>query len=232
MFRSRKIYSIASVIVFIFFTIAGHAQHIYRLGWLPQINTSFSLQKDWKLSTELENRIMVLEGPQSHFSSGRSRLERTDIEAVLTKKTGARGTAGAGYLIRLEDGFFIHRFIQQYSLVQKLNGLRLAHRLRTDQTFEKKEAPSYRGRYRIGIEKPLNGQSIDPREWYIKATNEYLGILQSGNLNLDIRGLAVAGYMISNKFQCEIGIDYRAGELLSADKEHMFLLNMTWYSNL
>lgn len=230
MFRSRKSYGIIAVLTF--FTIASHAQHIYRLGWLPQINTSFSLQNNWKLNTELENRVLLLEGPKSNFSNSRSRLERSDIELVLTKKTGARGTAGAGYLIRLEDGLLIHRFIQQYSFVQKLNGIRLAHRFRTDETFEKREAPQYRARYRIGIEKPLNGQSIDPRELYIKITNEYLGIFQSGNFNLDIRGLAVAGYMISDKFQWEIGIDYRAEELLSADKENQFWLSMTWYSNL
>lgn len=231
MFSNRNFYSIVYIIVFICLSIAGHTQHIYRLGWLPQINTSISLKNDWKLTTELENRIMVMEGPQSHFTNNRSRLERTDLESVLTKKIGARGTAGAGYLVRFEDGFFIHRFIQQYSLVQSLSGMRLAHRFRTDQTLDQNESPSYRGRYRIGIEKALNGQSIDPREWYLKITNEYLGIWQSDDFNLDIRGLAVAGYMISDKFQCEIGIDYRAEELLSTDKEHLFLLSMTWYSN-
>src|SRR3546814_11063084 len=76
--------------------------------------------------------------------------------------------------LRLQDKSYIHRFIQQLSIAQNALGLRIGHRFRTDQTFEKESATRYRLRYRLSAEKALNGQNVDPGELYLVANNEYL----------------------------------------------------------
>jgi len=155
--------------------------------------------------------------------------ERTELEIVATKSLDAVKAIGGGYLIRLAEGKFKHRLIQQYSMTQKLPASRLSHRFRLDQTFEQNESTSYRIRYRISFEKPLNGLEIDPDEFYLKLNNEYLGSLQNTVGNLEIRALASIGYNLSDKNQIETGIDYRAENLVNATSTHKVFLNIGWY---
>src|SRR5690606_24441681 len=98
-----------------------------------------------------------------------------------------------------------------------------------DQTFEKDEDVQFRLRYRISFEKPLNGQEIDPKEFYLKFNNEYFGILKSSKGNLEIRALASLGYNISDKNKIETGIDYRAEDLIDSKTTHKVFLNIGWY---
>src|SRR5690606_26582727 len=125
--------------------------------------------KYWKVNSKLEGRQIFFKNP---YPEGESEFEfeRADLEIVATRSLNT-GSIGGGYLIRRQDGNFIHRAIQQYSITQKLTALRISHRLRTDQTFEKDEDVQFRLRYRISFEKPLNGQEIDPKEFYLKFNN-------------------------------------------------------------
>src|SRR5690606_33535803 len=122
-----------------------------------------------------------------------------------------------------------HRVIQQFSITQRLATSRLAHRFRTDQTFEKDEALQLRLRYRMSWEKALNGLEIDPKEFYLKLNNEYLGVLQDGEGNLEIRGLAAVGYIISDKNQIESGVDYRLENVIDPTPVHKAFLTLGFY---
>lgn len=217
------------IFLFAFTTLNSYAQN--QIGLLPQINVDFKIGNDWKVNSKLEGRQLFFQNP---FPEGENEaeFERMDLELVATKKLNQSGSIGGGYLIRRQDGKFLHRAIQQYSITQKLVALRLSHRFRTDQTFEKDEAAKFRLRYRISIEKPLNGQEIDPKEFYLKLNNEYFGSLKSSKANLEIRGLASLGYSLSDKNKIETGIDYRAEELIKAKTVHKLFLNIAWYYSL
>lgn len=207
------------------------AQNTYIIGFLPQVNTEISFSDRWKLNTKLEARQIITEGHSKNLFNGAGRYERTDLEMIVNRNLGAQSAVGLGYLIRLEEGKFIHRFIQQYSVVQKFTSFRLAHRFRTDETFENDEYSIVRARYRASLEKPLNGQSVDPKEFYLKLNNEYLLVLEDAIFNLEIRGLAVLGYSFSNKNKMECGFDYRASELISTDNEQQLWFNLGWYQS-
>lgn len=183
-----------------------------------------------KVNTKLENRFILYQNPYGDTGK-RSEYERTDIELVLTGTGGALDNFGAGYLIRRDDtnGAFLHRAIQQYSAAQEWGELLLAHRFRTDQTFEKAEAVQYRLRYRVSVEKPLDGQRVDPREYYLKFNNEYLGSLQDSEGNLEIRLLSSLGYNHSEEDQIEVGLDYRAENLIGDNTENLLWLTVGWY---
>ncbi len=202
------------------------AQDSYTVGTLPQLNTSFSFEKDWKLNAKLESRQFLFQGLKGQALKYDPEYERADLEMVLTRSISSLTSAGGGYLIRLEDGKLIHRIIQQLAITQRFPAFRLAHRFRTDQTFESNEYTVYRLRYRASFERALNGFEIDPKEFYLKINNEYLGWMENGTPDLDIRGLAVIGYNISDDKKLETGIDYRGEALFSKDTEHLFWLNI------
>jgi hypothetical protein len=200
-----------------------------QFGILPVINTSIKLQNDWKINTKLEGRQLLKRHPFPENESERV-FERLDLEVVANKALNSASDLGMGYLLRRQEGKFIHRFIQQYAYTKKLYSSRLSHRFRTDQTFEKDEAVQFRVRYRASWEKPLNGLQVDPKELYLKLNNEYLASLQDSEEDLEIRGLAALGYTIGDNSRIESGADYRMEQLFT-ELRHKLFLNIGFYHN-
>jgi len=200
-----------------------------QFGIIPVINTSIKLQNDWKINSKLEGRQLLKQHPFPRDESERI-FERLDLEVLANKALNSSNDVGLGYLIRQEEGEFIHRFIQQYAYTQKLYSSRLSHRFRTDQTFQKNEAVEFRLRYRASWEKPLSGLQVDPKEFYLKLNNEYLGILQDAKENLEIRGLAAVGYTIGEDNRIETGADYRMEEVFT-QLQHKLFLSIGFYHN-
>lgn len=208
--------------------MCAQAQH--RFGIMPQINTDFKIGQLLKVNTKLENRFILYQNP-IQTNASRSEYERTDIELIVSANKGRLKNAGVGYLIRRSDndGSFLHRSIQQYSFGQQISNLQLAHRLRTDQTFEKQEAVQYRVRYRLSLEKPLSGLKVDPKEYYMKFNTEVMGILKEQKTNMELRLLSALGYNHSDEDQLEIGFDYRAEDLIGSNTENLLWLTVGWY---
>jgi uncharacterized protein (DUF736 family) len=144
----------------------------------------------------------------------------------------ADNTVGGGYLVRLEDDSFTHRFIQQFNNVKSLDVLSVAHRIVADETFSRDNSPEFRIRYRLGLEMPLNGQQIDPREFYGKVNNEYLGIFSNSDPDLEIRGLLALGYNASDNNKVELGLDYRVNEFNAPVKANQFWLTIAWFLSI
>lgn len=224
--------AISIAFFFICYCMEAFAQSDYKGGVMFQLKPDFSFEKDWKLNTKLESRQLLFEGLNKDPFNSVFRYDRTDLEMVLSKKASASTSLGGGYLIRLENKSFIHRFIQQLSIAQNALGLRLGHRFRTDQTFEKENSPRYRLRYRLSAEKALNGQSVDPGELYLVANNEYLQTIQDKKYSLEIRVLAALGFNFSDKNKLEAGLDYRIEKLFLESTTQLTWFNIAWYISL
>lgn len=205
------------------------AQNDYKLGILSQLNSDVSLQKNYKLNAKLETRQIFYQGQTNEKMLFGYDYERSDLELVLSKKINSLNAVGLGYLIRLKDGEATHRMIQQYSIIQNINKVRLGHRFRTDQTFSAHSAPRFRIRYRISTDKSLQGQSIDPKEFYLKFSSEILGTLQKKTFDTEIRALTSLGYYINDSNKVEAGIDYRMEEVTQKTSTHLGWLNIGWY---
>lgn len=156
----------------------------------------------------------------------------TDVSLVVTKRIAANITVGGGYLIRAEDDVFKNRAIQQISFSKKYPGFRMAHRIMTDQTFEKNENPELRLRYRISSEIPLEGQSIDVNEFYLKINNEYLNSWQRDDYDLEIRWVALFGYAVSPLNDLEMGIDYRLDSFINGNSRNRIWLSINFFHSL
>lgn len=205
------------------------AQSTYQFGVLPSVNLNKKMKNNWSLNTKLESRQLFQRGEFNGTTDKEYNYVLTDMSLIAAKKVGLNSRISGGYLIRLEDGDFFHRFIQQYVVVQNLSGWRLAHRIMSDQTFSKIEKPEIRLRYRITSEIPLNGEAVDPGEFYLKLNNEYVNSFQAKEYDLEIRLIPLLGYDITDNFKIESGLDYRVNSFFNNSTRHSYWMNFNLF---
>lgn len=198
------------------------SQSTFEVGLLPSVNVNAKLKNDWSLNFKLESRQLVQSGEIDGDVDRSFRYVLTDFGSLLVKKIGLNSRICGGYLIRLEEGVFLHRFSQQFITVQKWNNFRFAHRILLDQTFSSNEAAEFRLRYRISSELPLNGESADPGEFYFKLNNEYVNSIQGKVYDLEIRLIPMLGFGIKDNLKIETGLDYRVDSFITGNSSHSF----------
>jgi hypothetical protein len=206
-----------------------NAQNTFQLGTLPSMNFNKKLKNDWSLNSKIESRLLLQRGEIDGDVDKNFNYVLTDFSLIVAKKIGLNSRISGGYLIRFEDVDLYHRFIQQYVIVQNLSGFRLAHHFLSDQTFSASEESEFRLRYRITSELPLNGESVDPGEFYFKINHEYINSLQARRYDLEIRLVPLLGYDISDRFKIETGVDYRLNSFLTNTTRHSYWMTLNLF---
>lgn len=209
--------------------VPGEAQRSYQVGLLPSVNINKKLPRDFTLNLRLESRQELKNSLFNTASSFDYRYVLTDFSLLVAKKVSLTTSWALGYLIRVEDGEIVQRSIQQFTVTKSFSGLRLAHRFSTDQTFAQREKIEYRLRYRISAEIPLNGQSVDPGEFYVKINHEYLNSWQNRSYDLEIRAVPMLGFEFSDTKKLEIGLDYRLSSFLDSGSRQRFWIGVNWF---
>ncbi|NUQ23412.1 MAG: DUF2490 domain-containing protein [Saprospiraceae bacterium] len=223
-------------LLLLFFGIAliqkNAAQSGYRIGLLPAVNINKPIGRGWAVNFKYELRQFVAEGDYSASPESAFEYDLSDFIFIASKKVGLNNTIAGGYLFRLRGATVTHRTIQQFTIVRKLNAFRLAHRISTDQTFEPDNPVEYRLRYRLTTELPLNGESVDPGEWYVKISNEYLNSLQENSYDLEVRLIPLLGYEFNDNNKLEFGPDYRISSFLENSPRSVYWLSVNWFVKL
>lgn len=207
------------------------AQNSYQFGILPSVNLNNKFKKDWSLNSRIESRQLFQTGDfKSTVRENKYAYVLTDFTLISAKKVGLNSRIAAGYTFRWRDGEIFNRAIQQFTTVQKFSGFRLAHRFSSDQTFSTSRKPEFRFRYRIGFEIPLNGKTVDAKEFYIKFNNEFLNSINNKNYDLEIRLVPLLGYDITDNNRVEVGLDYRVNSFLEKNNSsHRFWMSFNWF---
>ena len=205
------------------------AQTTVEVGLLPTVNLNIGLQKGWEINTKWETRQLVQRSIGGENDGQGFTFLQSDQSAVLARKVGLNSKLAGGYLLRIKEDEFVHRLIQQFSIVQRLPSFRLAHRFAADQTFAPDEKVETRLRYRIGTEIALNGQSADAGEPYLKINHEYLGSWQGPDFDLEIRVVPVLGYKFNDINKLELGVDMRFDSFLEKPGRRRYWGVVAWY---
>ena len=214
------------------FFLSGYSQSNFQSGLLPSINLNKKLENDWSLNFKIELRQFLKEGIIGDDNPFQYDYELTDLSIVSAKKIAINQTLAAGYLIRLRDQKPTHRFIQQYVITSSYSGFRLSHRFVADETFDEGEALELRLRYRISGLFPLNGQSIDPKEFYVKINHEYVNGFQNSDYDLEIRLIPFLGYVVNDDSKFEFGLDYRINSFLENQTSNRYWLSLNWFLSI
>ncbi len=212
----------------LYISIGVKCQSSHQAGVLPTINITKKLGNDFEANLKWESRHNIVEshpfqGPDYNYT-----YLLNDISILTSKKVGLNNKISGGYLLRITNNQSIHRIIQQFSMVRKFTSFKLAHRFAADQTFAKANN-TFRLRYRIGAEFPLEGQVTDSGEFYLKLTHEYLNILRRNDYDLEIRLSPKLGYKINDDSKLEFGLDYRIDSFLDKETEQTYWINMSWF---
>jgi hypothetical protein len=219
------------MIIGLWFTHLGMAQS-FRVGILPTVNINKKWENGWEGHFKVESRQYLAQWNDSQAARFSYRYSLTDLSCLAGFKTGLYSKVMAGYLIRVEGDGVMHRIMQQWSLIQPARTLRWAHRLALDQTFSHAESIAFRFRYRIGLEIPLQGESLNQGEIYFKMQHEHLHRLQGRSYDLELRLAPVIGLYISDVSKMELGLDYRLDSFIHHDFRHTFLFNVNWYGSI
>ena len=65
-----------------------------------------------------------------------------------------------------------------FKSVERFPAFRLGHRIQADQTWGGNDDATFRLRYRLSLDIPLNGTTTNPNELYFKLNHEYLTALE------------------------------------------------------
>ncbi|MFP4557546.1 MAG: DUF2490 domain-containing protein [Bacteroidales bacterium] len=207
----RISFCLSFLVAFLIIPSLNLAQSDTEVGLKPSININKKLKRDWSLNLKVESRQSLI-NDITNFS-----YLHTNFSFITSKKIGINTLFAAGYLMRVETDAIKNRAMQQLIVIRRYNEFMLSHRFAADQTFEKDEYTEYRYRYRVAAEVPLEGQTLDPREFFIKLNSEYLNSLSKEEYDLEVRGAAFLGYTISPNSKFEFGIDYRMNSFISGD---------------
>jgi hypothetical protein len=221
---------VALIILIVFLTIRyGVGQNSYRIGVLPQINMNIKLADEWRLVARAETRQQLATGIYGDPFGFNYKNSLTDLAILLSKRIAGSSALTGGYQLRLSDQQYIHRIIQQYSLISQHRSFRLSHRFAADQSFSVDEPEEFRFRYRIGFEKALQGQNIDPGEFYFKLNQEQLLSFNQERVDLELRLFPSAGFSITDNNKIEIGIDSRFNSLINKNLRSSYWLGIGWF---
>lgn len=222
--------SISFIFLLLAISATSLAQSSFATGLLPKVRISAKISDQIKWVQGIESRQAITDN--SLENSFNYDYILTDISSIISFKIGSNTSTNIGYLVRFREGKTIHRAIQQFNIVTNADAYRIGHRFATDQTFGNETTPTFRLRYRVTAEKPLSGSKVDPKEFYAKLGNEYLGSLKSNNGDLEIRLLPFIGYEISKTNKVEIGLDYRISKFIDGDSKNNLWLSFNWFYSL
>lgn len=202
----------------------------FNAGVLPEISLSYR----WSEKIQQTIKIESMHGFYTPEVQGLDfSYEQTDIQVFLEGRLSPFLRIAGGYQYRFEgEGENAHRTIQQLTFLQRKTGFRLGHRIRTDQTFTPDESVRWRLRYRLTTEIPLQGQSLDEREFYLILSGEPVYSYRSGKSRLETRLAGSVGYQITPVNKVEMGPDFRLDDLFGEKSGQNLWIKLGWFYRL
>ncbi|WP_299623422.1 DUF2490 domain-containing protein [uncultured Tenacibaculum sp.] len=198
------------------------AQSTFSAGLLPKVVTSFKVSPNIKWANGIESRTFIYD---EEFKFSHSLV---DVSSIFSLKTRMNNKLNFGFIFRFKEGKVEYRSLQHYNIIQRLEHLQLGHRFAFEQFYD--DIINLRGRYRVTLQKALNGDKIDVYEWYMKFSNEYLW--QFNDETLEIRLSPNLGYRLSKKNKIEIGVEYRASDFTRTIDKNQLWTRCTMYISL
>lgn len=205
---------VAVSVFFIMILHSGYGQTQLDIGVLPKVVLSTEISDHLSIAGSVQTRLLR-EGVGQDDSKFEYSL--TDLTGIVEYRLRGGTRLAVGYLFRSVKEDIVHRAIQQVSWTRTMSKYRIGHRLRTDQTFAPDGGVSYRLRYRLSVQVPLDGLELDPRELYLKLATEKLHQWSSGDFSTELRVIPALGYYGNDESKIELGADARYDSIFSVD---------------
>ncbi|MEB2781015.1 DUF2490 domain-containing protein [Algoriphagus sp. C2-6-M1] len=196
------------------FATALSQDHQFFTGLFPEATLTKKLKNDQKIIFKIEHQNVVYNNAIEQRENLQLTHYRTDLMSFYDVKLNPTKSIAFGVFHRIQEGANAKRIIQQFALVNRLREMKLAHRIRTDQTFTTGESVEIRLRYRMATEIPLAGSTLDPGEHYLVLSNEPILSLQEGEFEIENRLVFSLGKLLTSSQKLEWSIDYRTDKFI------------------
>lgn len=199
-------------------------QSDFDTGFLPKVVLSNKVSDKINWVNSIESRAIIYDDKYQFTHN------LLDVSSIMSLKTNLNQSFNFGYIIRFRNAETIHRTFQHYNFVNQFLSLKLGHRLAFEQFYQTNKQTTFRTRYQVSAEKPLNGERLDVKEFYVKLGHEYLYDFETNDL--EIRVTPYLGFKASKNDKIEFGLDYRLARFLSNNTRNNLWFRTTWYLSL
>lgn len=183
-------------------------------GFFPEAAVTKKLKNDQKIIFKIEHQDILYNNADGESQELQFTHYRTDLMGFYDFKLNPTKRVAFGVFHRIQDGANANRLIQQFASVNRLRGLKMAHRFRTDQTLTQGDPVEFRLRYRISTEIPLSGSTLDPGEHYLVLSDEPIFGLQGGEFEIENRLVFSFGKLITSSQKLEWSLDFRTDKYI------------------
>ena len=219
--------------IFLFINLFSFGQNPTSIfGFFPEAQLSYKTANEFKISTKIESQQGVINTSPDMNPHYNYYHNQTDFQGFIGKSINPFVSVTIGYQYRIDpQSNNSNRSIQQISFVQPLTGIKLGHRIRTDQTFAAEENPEFRGRYRLSAEIPLSGQSLDPTEFYCILSDEGIISHQNDDTGFENRFVFGVGKLLTKHQKVQVAIDYRTDKFSAPSIRHRTWFKFGWFAS-
>ncbi|MEM8893532.1 MAG: DUF2490 domain-containing protein [Bacteroidota bacterium] len=182
--------------------------------WEAVTSLNYPLDKGWSMNTSLATRTTWLNVTTPANENFEGRLSFAEFNQFATYKVNPFVKLSFGYKYRQIDpaeqsNRHEHRLTQQIAFLHQSEVVRTATRIRSEQRFIN-GIFSQRFRYRLSMDFPLAGQSLDAKEFYLVASEELLYEFSRQRDNIFGNRISLGlGYLFSQSAKLQVTAMYR-----------------------
>ncbi|WP_296619465.1 DUF2490 domain-containing protein [Marivirga sp.] len=224
-------YFIKSLILcFFFIQFVGQAQKSPSIRWEPGISLTKKIDSRWSYNISLTGRQRF-----TNYGEGEKnfKTDRWEIRSFGTYTLFGGKKLSLGYMYRTVDPFepqsgWEHRITQQFAFITNFGGYRLGNKFRIEQRFRSFDYLT-RLRYAISNDFPLQGENLDPKEFYLIAGNELVYAFNRVGDELENRFSLGIGRLIKSGQKIQFSMVNRNSDLISNERDHNIQFESVYY---
>lgn len=219
------------VLMLVVGSLSAQQKQIFFTGIFPEVSLTKKVNDQIKLNFKVENQEIIFNNQDTETENPQFTHYRTDLMMFLDRSIMPGVSVSLGVFHRFQENEDGNRIIQQLSILQRMRNLRINHRFRTDQTFIKNDDLEVRFRYRFSIEIPLEGDEVNPGEFYTVLSEEPIFSFKGGDFEIENRLAVALGKLINSQEKLEWALDYRTDGYIQEGFRTRLWIKISYYYN-
>lgn len=212
-------------------SLSAQQNQIFFTGIFPEVSLTKKVSDRIKLNFKVENQEIIFNNQDAQSENPQFTHYRTDLMMFFDRSIRPGVSVALGVFHRFQENEDGNRIIQQLAILQRMRNLRINHRMRTDQTFTRNNDLEVRFRYRFSMEIPLEGDEVDPKEFYLVLSEEPIFSYKGGDFEIENRTAIALGKLLNSQEKLEWALDYRTDGYIQEGFRTRLWMKISYYYN-
>lgn len=212
-------------------SLSAQQNQVFFTGIFPEVSLTKKVNDRIKLNFKVENQEIIFNNQDAQSENPQFTHYRTDLMMFFDRSIRPGISVALGIFHRFQENEDGNRIIQQLAILQRMRNLRINHRMRTDQTFTRNDDLEVRFRYRFSMEIPLEGDEVDPKEFYMVLSEEPIFSYKGGDFEIENRTAIALGKLFNSQEKLEWALDYRTDGYVQEGFRTRLWMKISYYYN-